>query len=216
MFVRRVGGGRFTDRRCRGRRPRRPAEVSGGGRYTGGMNPSPTNIPLTAVSREVAERSRPLPTMQKINGRQWQGCGPGMPGPYGVAWTGGGREGQGRGVARPFAVGGWRRKARQSPSGLASSASPSGPDPSVAPRHLPAQRGVTPKRGAFCAGEARERSLPCQREVPSASEAEGFLAVCGGNGQSGKARRSPSGLLRGHLPCKGRLLRAAPEMESTH
>ena len=57
LFVRRVGGGgRFTDRRCRGRRPRRPAE-----------------------------RSRPLPTMRKINGRQRQGCGPGMPGPYGVA-----------------------------------------------------------------------------------------------------------------------------------
>ena len=45
--------------------------------------------------------------------------------------------------------------------------------------------------GAFCAGEAREKSLPCQREVPSASEAEGFLAVCGCNGQSGKARRNP-------------------------
>ena len=57
LFVCRVGGGgRFTDRRCRGRRPRRPAE-----------------------------RSRPLPAMQKINGRQRQGCGPGMPGPYGVA-----------------------------------------------------------------------------------------------------------------------------------
>ena len=38
---------------CRGRRPRRPAE-----------------------------RSKPLPMMQKINGRQRQGCGPGMPGPY--------------------------------------------------------------------------------------------------------------------------------------
>ena len=38
---------------CRGRRPRRPAEGS-----------------------------RPLPTMQKIKGRQWQGRGPGMPGPY--------------------------------------------------------------------------------------------------------------------------------------
>ena len=37
---------------CRGRRPRRPAEGS-----------------------------RPLPTMQKIKGIQWQGCGPGMPGP---------------------------------------------------------------------------------------------------------------------------------------
>ena len=45
--------------------------------------------------------------------------------------------------------------------------------------------------GAFCAGGAREESLPCQREVPSASEAEGFLAVCGCNGQSGKARRNP-------------------------
>mgnify|MGYP004554087383 CR=1 FL=1 len=65
-----------------------------------------------------------------------------------------------------------RRKARQSPSGLAGSAS-------------------SPVRGAFCAGGARERSLPCQREVPSASEAEGFLAVCGGNGQPGKARRNP-------------------------
>ena len=31
------------------------------------------------------EGSRPLPTMQKIKGIQWQGCGPGMPGPYGVA-----------------------------------------------------------------------------------------------------------------------------------
>ena len=118
MFVRRGGGGRFTDRRCRGRRPRRPAE-----------------------------QSRPLPTMQKINGRQWQGCGPGMPGPYGLPQMGYGREGQGRAAVRPFAVGGWLpgngrpRKARQSPSGLASSAS-------------------SPDGKPFCAGEARERSLP--------------------------------------------------------
>ena len=35
MFVRRVGGERFTDRRCRGRRPRRPAEVSGGAKVHG-------------------------------------------------------------------------------------------------------------------------------------------------------------------------------------
>ena len=40
--------GRFAARRshagcrCRGRRPRRPAEVGGGGRCTGGMKPSPT------------------------------------------------------------------------------------------------------------------------------------------------------------------------------
>ena len=53
---------------CRGRRPRRPAEVSGDGRYTGGMNSSPTDIPLTAVSREVAEGSSPLPTKQTVKG----------------------------------------------------------------------------------------------------------------------------------------------------
>ena len=58
----------LTDRRCRGRRPRRPAEVSGGGRCTGGMNPSPTGEPLAGVGREVAEGSSPLPTGQKIKG----------------------------------------------------------------------------------------------------------------------------------------------------
>ena len=41
-------------------------------------------------------------------------------------------------------------------------------------------RGQLPTAwGAVCAGKARERSLPCQREVPSVSEAEGFLAVYG-------------------------------------
>ena len=53
------------------------------------------------------------------------------------------------------------------------------------------------KGAFFCAGGARGRSLPCQREVPSASEAEGFLAVCGYDGQSGKARRNPPGRWRG-------------------
>ena len=48
---------------------------------------------------------QPLPTMQKIKGRQWQGCGPGMPGPYRVAWTDGGREGRGRAAARPLRSG---------------------------------------------------------------------------------------------------------------
>ena len=48
-----------------------------------------------------------------------------------------------------------------------------------------------PLRPAGRAGEAREESLPCQREVPSASEAEGFLAVCGCNGRRRKARRTP-------------------------
>ena len=66
-----VGGGKKTCElpRCRGQRPRRPADVAGGGRYAGGMNPSPTNGPLTAVDREVAEGSRPLPTMQRIKGK---------------------------------------------------------------------------------------------------------------------------------------------------
>ena len=138
----------LTDRRCRGRRPRRPAEVGGGGRCAGGMNPSPTGYPLAVVCREAAEGSRPLPTMQKINGRQWQGCGPGMPGPYGLPQMGCAREGQGRAAARPFAVGGGcpETGGDAKPVGIpqaASAASPSGPGPSVAPRHLPAQRGVT-------------------------------------------------------------------------
>ena len=57
----------------------------------GGMNPSPTTSERLAACvcrgrrpRRPAEGSRPLPTMQKITGRQWQGCGPGMPGPYGL------------------------------------------------------------------------------------------------------------------------------------
>ena len=74
--------------RCRGRRPRRPAEVSCGGRYAGGMNFSPTGYLLAGVGRKVAEGSRPLPTMQWIKGWQWRGSGPGMPGPYRVVWVG--------------------------------------------------------------------------------------------------------------------------------
>ncbi len=55
-------------------------------------------------------------------------------------------------------------KARlQSPSGLASSSSPSDPDPSVAPRHLPTQRGVTPLRGEpFLRGLRPRESLLTQ------------------------------------------------------
>ena len=41
--------------RCRGRRPRRPAEVSCGGRYAGGMNFSPTGYLLAGVGRKVAD-----------------------------------------------------------------------------------------------------------------------------------------------------------------
>ena len=53
---------------CRGRRPRRPAEVGGDGRCAGGMNPSPTAYLVAGVCREAAEGSRPLPTRQKIKG----------------------------------------------------------------------------------------------------------------------------------------------------
>ena len=45
-------------------------------------------------------------------------------------------------------------------------------------------------------GGVPEESLPCQREVPSASEAEGFLPVCGCDSAQGKARRNPSVRLR--------------------
>ena len=38
--------------RCRGRRPRRPAEVNRGGRYAGGMNFSPTGYLLAGVRPE--------------------------------------------------------------------------------------------------------------------------------------------------------------------
>ena len=71
------------------------------------------------------------------------------------------------------------RKARRDPSGLASSASPSGPDPSVAPRHLPAQRGVTPKRGAFLRGRSPRGKPPHQGRWPR-SRPEGFGKSAGG------------------------------------
>ena len=58
------------------------------------------------------------------------------------------------------------------------------------------------------------RSLPCQREVPSASEAEGLPAVCGCNGQSGKARRNPPGRWRGQPPLtRGPFLRGQSPRE---
>ena len=163
---------------CRGRRPRRPAEVGGGGKVRGRDESLPYGLPVSgswpgggggvktppydakdkraAMARPRAGHARPL--QGDVNGLRTRGAREGGSPPL--------RSG------RRLPVDGWQRKARQSPSGLASSAS-------------------SPERGAFCAGEAREKSLPCQREVPSASEAEGFLAVCGGNGQSGKARRNP-------------------------
>ena len=57
----------LTDRRCRG-----------------AASPTPRG---GARRRKAAEGSRPLPTMQRINGWQRQGRGPGVPGPYGLLFT---------------------------------------------------------------------------------------------------------------------------------
>ena len=88
-------------------------------------------------------------------------------------------------------VDGRPRKARQSPSGLAGSASPSGPGPSVAPRHLPAQRGVTPKRGAFC-GLTPAREASPSGEV-AAEQAGRVQPVDGGHNKvAGRACPAPT------------------------
>ena len=83
------------------------------------------------------------------------------------------------------------RKARRDPSGLASSASPSDPDPSVAPRHLPAQRGVTPKRRAFC-GLTPAREASPSGEV-AAEQAGRVQPVDGGHSKvAGRACPAPT------------------------
>ena len=76
------------------------------GEETGEMNPPTVGGKFVAKDvggrrpRRPAEGSRPLPTMQKIKGIQWQGCGPGMPGPYGVAWMSCGRRPAPRNVVK--------------------------------------------------------------------------------------------------------------------
>ena len=60
------------------------------GEEAGEMNPPTVGGKFAAKDvgggvPDAPEGSRPLPTIQKIKGIQWQGCGPGMPGPYGVA-----------------------------------------------------------------------------------------------------------------------------------
>ena len=81
-------------------------------------------------------------------------------------------------------------KARlQSPSGLASSASPSDPDPSVAPRHLPTQRGVTPLRGEpFLRGLRPRESLLTQWGGDERSEVGGALQRCPSTAAPPRAR----------------------------
>ena len=56
---------------------------------------NPATPPYDVKDKGDAKRNRELT----------QGCGPGMPGPYGVAWTGGRREGRGRAAARPICSG---------------------------------------------------------------------------------------------------------------
>ena len=88
-------------------------------------------------------------------------------------------------------VDGQPRKARRDPSGLASSASPSDPDPSVASRHLPAQRGVTPE------GEPFARAKPAREASPSgevaAEQAGRVQPVDGGHNKvAGRACPAPT------------------------
>ena len=75
--------------------------------HPGGMNLSPTGGTLTGFDVKLRRGQDPSLRCKPLKGIQWQGCGPGMPGPYGVTQMGGSREGQGRAAARPFAVGGW-------------------------------------------------------------------------------------------------------------
>ena len=96
------------------------------------------------------------------------------------------------GVSGWLPVDGRPRKARRDPSGLAGSASPSGPDPSVAPRHLPAQRGVTPLRRAPFA-----RAKPAREASPSgevaAEHAGRVQPVDGGHSKvAGRACPAPT------------------------
>ena len=71
-----------------------------------------------------------------------------MPGPYGVAWRGEDERGKGGRQPAPLQLTGGcpGTGGDVRPVGIpqsADAASPSGPGPSVAPRHLPAQRGVS-------------------------------------------------------------------------
>ena len=59
--------------RCRGRRPRRPAEVSGGGRYAGGMNFSPYGLPVSGSWPEGCGGVKTPPYDAKDKGWQWRG-----------------------------------------------------------------------------------------------------------------------------------------------
>ena len=111
---------------------------------------------------------------------------------------------------------GRRREVRQSPSGLAGSASsPHSEEPFA--RAKPAGGASLVKDRLPRAG-GRWRVAPEGELVPSASEAEGFLAVCGYDGQSGKARRNPPVRWRSQPFGPGPLCRSAtsPRAAGSH
>ena len=163
LFVRRGGGERFTDCRCRGRRPRRPAEVSGDAKVHGRDESLPYGWNVSgrwpgsggakdqraAMARLRAGHARPLRTA--TNGLR----------------TGGAREGG----SPPLCS--WRVVARE----RVVTQSPSKP---LRPRKL---SQLPTAWGAFCAGEAREGSLPIRgggREAGrKGSRACGWLPVNG-------------------------------------
>ena len=79
--------------------------MSGGANNPGGMNPSPTGGTLTGFDVKLRRGQDPSLRCKPLKGIQWQGCGPGMPGPYGLLRMGCEREGRGRAAARPLRSG---------------------------------------------------------------------------------------------------------------
>ena len=183
-----TGGRKVSGNICRGRRARHPAGVSGWLSVEGWprkARQSPSGLAGSASSPlRGAPFARAKPARKPPHQGRWprsrpEGFSPltgsiakpraGHARPLRTAVNRCAREGQGRAVARERVL----------------THSPSKP---LRPRLRSAS---SPKRGAFLRGRSPRESLPCQREVPSASEAEGFPDVCGCNGQSGTARRNP-------------------------
>ena len=104
----------LTDRRCRGRRPRRPAEVSGGGRQRRGQDPSlRCKNKWVAMARPRAGRARPLRNMvMRDVGRP----APRPPGRLAAMRSLTGCRCRGRRPRRPAEVSGGGRQRRSPPS----------------------------------------------------------------------------------------------------
>ena len=69
---------------CKGAASPTPRGMSGGANNPGGMNPSPTGGTLTGFDVKLRRGQDPSLRCKPLKGIQWQGCGPGMPGPYGL------------------------------------------------------------------------------------------------------------------------------------